>query len=141
MRPKKKILIVDSNEFDQSVIAYLLTTSGYKTFKACACDDAVEIFAEQLIDLVIVTQSAVLDAALIVLNLKQISPSIPMVIMGDPKTMNGVIHTADSVLNKRMTSPSELLERIKIMSVRKRGPRPGHSSSAKLRQSLQVCPA
>jgi len=39
--------------------------------------------------------------------------------------MGGEIYTADALLAKRNCSPHELLERIKVMSVRKRGPRKG----------------
>jgi two-component system response regulator CpxR len=48
-----------------------------------------------------------------------------MVLLGDPQKMNGQIHGADALLAKKTCTPQELLERIKIMSARKRGPRKG----------------
>jgi hypothetical protein len=40
--------------------------------------------------------------------------------------MSGQIHSAaDALLAKKNCSPQELLERIKVMSARKRGPRKG----------------
>ena len=44
-------------------------------------------------------------------------------LLGDPQRMAGEMHAADAVLAKKHCSPQELLERIKIMSARKRGPR------------------
>jgi hypothetical protein len=39
--------------------------------------------------------------------------------------MDGQVHAADALLGKRTCSSFELLERIKVMSARKRGPRKG----------------
>jgi hypothetical protein len=39
--------------------------------------------------------------------------------------MSGEIHAADALLAKKHCSSQELLERIKVMSARKRGPRKG----------------
>ena len=58
-------------------------------------------------------------------RLKQIAGHVPMILLGDPQTMSGQIHAADALLAKKNCSPQELLERIKVMSARKRGPRKG----------------
>jgi len=58
-------------------------------------------------------------------RLKQLASHVPMVLLGDPQRMAGEMHAADAVLTKKACSPQELLERIKIMSARKRGPRKG----------------
>ena len=47
-----------------------------------------------------------------------------MILLGDPQKMSGEMHAADALLAKNC-SAQELLERIKIMSARKRGPRKG----------------
>jgi hypothetical protein len=39
--------------------------------------------------------------------------------------MNGELHGADALVGKKNCSSQELLERIKVMSARKRGPRKG----------------
>ena len=39
--------------------------------------------------------------------------------------MAGQIHAADALLAKKQCTPQDLLERIKTMSARKRGPRKG----------------
>ena len=58
-------------------------------------------------------------------RLKQIASHVPMILLGDPQKMAGEMHSADALLAKKNCSPQELLERIKVMSARKRGPRKG----------------
>jgi hypothetical protein len=58
-------------------------------------------------------------------RLKQIASHVPMILLGDPQRIGGEIHGADALLAKKNCSPHELLERIKVMSARKRGPRKG----------------
>jgi CheY-like chemotaxis protein len=58
-------------------------------------------------------------------RLKQLAPHIPMILLGDPQKMGSDLHAADVLLAKKNCSAQELLERIKVMSARKRGPRKG----------------
>ena len=58
-------------------------------------------------------------------RLKQIAAHVPMILLGDPQKMAGEMHAADALLAKKNCSSQELLERIKVMSARKRGPRKG----------------
>ena len=59
-------------------------------------------------------------------RLKQMTVHVPMILLGDSAgCMNGEIHVADAVLARKNCSSQELLERIKVMSARKRGPRKG----------------
>jgi two-component system, OmpR family, response regulator CpxR len=128
MRPKKVILCVDDNEQDLSVLKFMLVTNGYRVLAATNGQDAIALFADNQIDLVL-TDPAMpqMSGDQLVLKLKQIASHVPMVILGDPQKMNGQIHGADALLAKKNCSPQELLERVKIMSARKRGPRKGVS--------------
>ena len=54
MRPKKVILCVDDNEQDLSVLKFMLTTNGYRVLSATTGQEALGIFQENLIDLVLV---------------------------------------------------------------------------------------
>jgi DNA-binding response OmpR family regulator len=58
-------------------------------------------------------------------RLKRMAPHVPMILLGDPQRMGSEMHAADALVGKRSCSPQELLERIKLMSARKRGPRKG----------------
>jgi CheY-like chemotaxis protein len=129
MRPKKIILCVDDNEQELSVLKFMLATNGYRVVSAINGHDAIGIFAETQVDLVLsdfampqMTGKQLVD------RLKQMAPHIPMILLGDAPSstgMGGEMHAADVLLAKKNCSPQELLERIKVMSARKRGPRKG----------------
>ncbi|MDE3186880.1 MAG: response regulator [Acidobacteriota bacterium] len=126
MRPKKVILCVDDNEQDLSVLKFMLSTNGYRVLSANSGQEAVSIFAENLVDLVLADFfMPQMSGDQLVGRLKQIASHVPMILLGDPQKMNGQIHGADALLAKKTCSPQELLERVKIMSARKRGPRKG----------------
>jgi two-component system, OmpR family, response regulator CpxR len=128
MRPKKVILCVDDNEQDLSVLKFMLVTNGYRVLAATTGQEAIALFADNQIDLVLADHAMPhMSGDQLVLKLKQIASHVPMVILGDPQKMNGQIHGADALLAKKTCSPQELLERVKIMSARKRGPRKGIS--------------
>jgi two-component system response regulator CpxR len=126
MRPKKIILCVDDNEQELSVLKFMLATNGYRVVSATNGQEAIGIFAEYPVDLVLSDHGLPqMDGCQLVERLKQIAGHIPMILLGDPQRMGGVMHSADAVLAKKNCSPQELLERIKVMSARKRGPRKG----------------
>jgi CheY-like chemotaxis protein len=126
MRPKKVILCVDDNEQELSVLKFMLMTNGYKVLSALNGQEAIGMFAETSIDLVL-TDFAMpqMNGSQLVDRLKQIANHIPMILLGDPARMGGDIHAADALLAKKNCTSQELLERIKTMSARKRGPRKG----------------
>jgi CheY-like chemotaxis protein len=126
MRPKKVILCVDDNEQELSVLTFMLVTNGYKVLSASSGQDAIGMFAETAVDLVL-TDFAMpqMNGSQLVDRLKQVAQHIPMILLGDPQRMGGDIHAADALLAKKNCTSQELLERIKTMSARKRGPRKG----------------
>jgi CheY-like chemotaxis protein len=126
MRPKKVILCVDDNEQDLSVLKFMLVTNGYRVLTAANGQEAISIFRENTVDLVLADHSMPqMSGDQLVAKLKQVAVHVPMVLLGDPQKMNGHIHGADALLAKKTCTPQELLERVKIMSARKRGPRKG----------------
>jgi hypothetical protein len=48
-----------------------------------------------------------------------------MLLLADGQAAGGEIHVADAVMARKGCSSLELLERVKVMSARKRGPRKG----------------
>jgi two-component system, OmpR family, response regulator CpxR len=126
MRPKKIILCVDDNEQELSVLKFMLATNGYRVLSATSGPAAIDIFAENPVDLV-VTDCVMpqMNGCQLVERLKQIAGHVPMILLGDPQRMAGVMHAADALLSKKNCSPQELLERVKVMSAHKRGPRKG----------------
>lgn len=126
MRPKKVILCVNDNDQELSVMSFMLTTNGYRVVSATSGQEAISLFSGMQVDLVLADYSMPqMNGNQLVNKLKQIAAHVPMILLGDPQTMGGQIHMADALLAKKQCSPQELLERIKIMSARKRGPRKG----------------
>ena len=126
MRPKKIILCVDDNEQDLSVLSFMLATNGYRVVSATNGQEAIGIFADIAVDLVLADFAMPqMNGSQLVDRLKQIGPHVPMILLGDPQRMAGEMHAADALLAKKNCTPQELLERIKVMSARKRGPRKG----------------
>jgi two-component system response regulator CpxR len=126
MRPKKVILCIDDNELDLSVLKFMLSTNGYRVLSATNGPEAIGIFADNIVDLVLADFSMPqMNGDQLVTQLKQIAAHVPMILLGDPQKMEGQIHAADAAVAKKTCSPMELLERVKVMSARKRGPRKG----------------
>jgi CheY-like chemotaxis protein len=126
MRPKKIILCVDDNEQDLSVLKFMLATNGYRVVSATNGQEAIGVFADIAVDLVLADFAMPqMNGSQLVDRLKQVGPHVPMILLGDPQRMAGEMHAADALLAKKNCSPQELLERIKVMSARKRGPRKG----------------
>jgi CheY-like chemotaxis protein len=126
MRPKKIILCVDDNEQELSVLKFMLATNGYRVVSASNGQEAIGIFSETPVDLVLADFAMPqMNGCQLVERLKQIAAHVPMILLGDPQRMAGEMHAADALLAKKNCSSQELLERIKVMSARKRGPRKG----------------
>ncbi len=127
MRPKKVILCVDDNEQELSVLKFMLATNGYRVLTASNGQEAIAVFATApQIDLVLAdTTMPQMSGGQLVERLKRMGGHVPMILLGDAQAATGEIHVADAVLAKKNCSTQELLERIKVMSARKRGPRKG----------------
>ena len=126
MRPKKVILCVDDNEQELSVLKFMLSTNGYKVVSASNGQEAIGLFAANQVDLVLADfNMQPMNGDQLVHRLKAIAGHVPMILFGDPHMTGGEIHVADAMLAKKNCSTQDLLERIKLMSARKRGPRKG----------------
>jgi len=127
MRPKKVILCVDDNEQELSVLKFTLITNGYRVLAAANGPEAIAIFSTApQIDLVLAdTTMPQMSGIQLANRLKRIRSHVPMILLGDAQAVSGEIHAADAVLARKNCSSFELLERVKVMSARKRGPRKG----------------
>ena len=139
MRPKKIILCVDDNELELSVLKFMLSTNGYRVLSATTGQEAVSIFSGTQVDLVLADFAMPqMNGSQLVERLKQIASHVPMILLGEPQKMGSELHRADAMLAKKNCSPLELLERIKVMSARKRGPRKG---SVRIQTGLELAQA
>ncbi|WP_263350058.1 response regulator [Acidicapsa acidisoli] len=124
MRPKKTILCVDDNEQTLSVRKFLLETRGYRVHTAINGHDAIALFSTTQIDLVLTDLGLPqMDGNALIGHLKEISPDIPMILTSETVRAGERSHRADAFLAKGCCSPADLIERIRVMSARKRGPR------------------
>ncbi len=124
MRPKKIILCVDDNEQTLSVRKFLLETRGYRVETASDGQQAIKVFSSMQFDLVLADLGLPqMDGNVLIGHLKEISPEVPMILTSDTVRTGERTHRADAFLGKGACGPSDLVERIRVMSARKRGPR------------------
>ncbi len=139
MRPKKIILVVNGNEQERSVITFMLSTNGYRVLAAASGSEAAQFISENPVDLVLADDGMPnFNGGQIVARLKEIALHVPMILLCDPARASGQPQAADALLPRRNCSPIELLERIKNMSARKRGPRKGSAHVTHPQHTLAV---
>ena len=124
MKPKRTILCVDDNEQSLSHRKIMLETRGYRVVSFSRGEEALERFRQGGIDLV-VTDMAMpgLDGPQLIAAIKNLSPQTPAVLISSKVRIYSHESLADAFLTKGMYAPADLLERIRILLVRKRGPR------------------
>jgi two-component system response regulator CpxR len=124
MKPKKTILCVDDNEQSLSIRKILLETRGYRVL---ACNNgqlALETFRRGGVDLVITDLIMPgVDGSRLIYEIKNISPQTPTVLISGRVKIYERETLADVFLPKGMYEPAELLERIRVLLIRKRGPK------------------
>jgi len=120
------ILCVDDNEQELSVLKFTLATNGYRVLAASNGQEAIAVFATApQIDLVLAdTNMPQMSGVQLAERLKCMRSHVPMLLLADGQAA-GEIHVADAVMARKGCSSLELLERVKVMSARKRGPRKG----------------
>ena len=122
MRPRRRILLVNANEQELGVLRFMLDNNGYKVYKALNGSIALKIFAEAHVDLVLADYAlGKMTGAELAQRMKAMGADIPVILLGDPAKMAQEARSALS-LDKKIV-PAELLERIKVMCARKRGPK------------------
>ena len=131
MKPKKTILCVDDNEQSLSIRKVLLETRGYRVVACNNGEDAIERFRAGDIDLVLsdLIMPGV-DGSRVVEHIKAISPETPAILLSGKVRIYDRDTHADVFLPKGMYAPAELLERIRLLLVRKRGPRRAQRGTA-----------
>jgi CheY-like chemotaxis protein len=127
MRPKKTILCVDDNEQVLSVRTFLLETRGYRIVAVNTAQEALEHLERSLpgtLDLILCDLlMPQMDGNELVRRAKQLHPGLPaMIVSGTVNAFDRALH-ADVFLPKGASSPAEMIERIRVLVARKRGPK------------------
>jgi len=125
MRPKKTILCVDDNEQALSIRKVMLETRGYRVLTCTNGQQALEIFQKGGVDLLLsdLVMPGGLDGADLVKRVKELSPETPAILFSGKIRVYDQDTRADVFLPKGMYAPVELLERIRILLIKKRGPK------------------
>jgi len=124
MKPKKTILCVDDNEQSLSIRKILLETRGYRVIACNNGAQAIEAFQRGGVDLVLTDlMMPGIDGSHLIEEVKRISPQTPAVLFSGRVKIYERDTLADLFLPKGMYEPAELLERIRLMLIRKRGPK------------------
>jgi len=132
MKPKKTILCVDDNEQALSIRKVMLETRGYRVLAFNNGVQALEAFRRGGVDLVLT--DLIMpggDGSRLIEEVKTLSPQTPAVLISGRVKIYERETLADVFLPKGMYEPADLLERIRLLLVRKRGPK----------RSMEVRPA
>lgn len=143
MRPKKTILCVDDNEQVLSVRTFLLETrGGYRVIAASTPHEALEHLAAAApgsIDLLLCDLlMPCMDGNELVRRAKELHPALPALITSGTVSAYDRAGRADVFLPKGASSPSELLERVRVLVARKRGPKRIHLPTSSAASAQQV---
>jgi two-component system response regulator CpxR len=127
MRPRKTILCVEDNEQILSVRKFLLETRGYRVLAVTNATEALEILKESMpgsLDLLlsdlIMPQ---MDGNELARRAKEMHPMLPTLLVSGTVTSFERAASADAFLPKGACTPVEMLDRIRILVARKRGPK------------------
>ncbi len=140
MRPKKTILCVDDNEQVLSVRTFLLETKGYRVISLPNPQDALDAISNSLpgsIDLLLCDLiMPQMDGNELVRRAKQIHPCLPaMIVSGTVNSFDRAL-SADVFLPKGAATPAEIIERIRVLVARKRGPKKAHQPTQTVSHTL-----
>ena len=124
MRPKKVILLVDGNEQALSVRKFMLETRGYRVVDSASAQAALERFGEGGIDLIVSDLLLPgMDGNELVRRIKAEAPEMPALLLSSTVKDFARASAADAFLPKGAVTPTEMVERIRTLLVRKRGPK------------------
>jgi CheY-like chemotaxis protein len=128
MKPKRTILCVDDNEQSLSIRKVMLETRGYRVLAYSDAQQALQRFAQGGVDLVLTDLIMPgFDGSKLIEGVKDISPETPAILLSGKVKVYERESGADVFLAKGMYAPVELLERIRLLLVRKRGPKRAHA--------------
>jgi two-component system, OmpR family, response regulator CpxR len=139
MKPKRTILCVDENEQSLSHRKIILETRGYRVAAFSRGEDAWLRYLDGGIDLVIAEMAVPgIDGPELIAKIKGASPATPAILIVNRVRTFDHESQADVFLTKGMYSPADLLERVRLLLMRKRGPKRLHQRPAPAVQHVVV---
>jgi two-component system, OmpR family, response regulator CpxR len=133
MKPKRTILCAGNNEQSLSIRKIMLETRGYRVVVCTGGEEALQRFSNGGVDLLL-TELAMpgLDGGQLIAKVKELSPQTPAILISNKIKIYDSNTYADAFLVKGTYAPADLLERVRLLLVRKRGPKraPSRTQSA-----------
>jgi two-component system, OmpR family, response regulator CpxR len=124
MKPKRTVLCVDDNEQSLSHCKIVLETRGYRVAAFTRGEEALERFHRGGIDLVIADMAMPgLGGPQLIAKIKELSPQTPAILISSKLRIYDHDSQADVFLTKGMYAPADLLDRIRVLLTRRRGPK------------------
>lgn len=137
MKPKRTILCVDDNEQSLSHRKIMLETRGYRVATFARGEEGLARFLQGGIDLVIADMAMPgLDGPQLIAKVKEQSPQTPAILISSKARIYNHDSQADVFLAKGMYAPADLLERVRLLLVRKRGPKRLHQRPAAMARHI-----
>ena len=144
MRPRKTILCVEDNEQVLSLRKFMLETRGYRVVAMTNASAALEYLEGTLpgsVDLLLADlMMPVMDGNELVRRAKQMHPGLPAMLVSGMVSNFDRAAAADAFLPKGACTAAEMLDRIRLLVARKRGPKK-HVPVAGVGVGLQVAVA
>ena len=117
----------------------MLETRGYKVASFSRAEEALERFKLGGIDLVLTDMGMPgMDGAQLIAAVKSIAPQVPAILISSKVRVYDHDSQADVFLARGMYAPADLLERIRLLLVRKRGPKRMITRSPQLPRQVGV---
>lgn len=142
MRPRKTILCVENNEQVLSVRKFMLETRGYRVLAMNHASAALEYLDGALpgsVDLLLADLLLPgMDGNELVRRARQMHPTLPTMLVSGTVSNFDRAAAADVFLPKGACTPAEMLDRIRLLVARKRGPKKHVPSERPMLGSLQV---
>ncbi len=114
----------------------MLETRGYRVVTCTSGQEALEQFKQGGVDLVLTDLIMPgLDGGKLIDAVKTLSPQTPAILLSGKVRIYDRDTRADVFLPKGMYAPAELLERIRLLLVRKRGPKRAQTGTQAAGQS------
>jgi len=127
MRPRKTILCVEDNEQILSVRKFMLETRGYRVLAMTNAAEALEHLEAAVpgsIDLLLADLVLPgMDGNELARRAKQLHPALPILLVSGMVSSYDRAAAADAFLPKGGCTPAEMLDRIRVLVARKRGPK------------------
>ncbi len=127
MRPRKTILCVEDNEQILSVRKFMLETRGYRVIALTNSHAALEYLEGTppgSVDLLLTDLLLPgMDGNELARRAKQMHPGIPTLLVSGVVSNYDRAGAADAFLPKGACTPAEMLDRIRVLATRKRGPK------------------